>query len=120
MFAPTLLVKVLPKRSCVSEPSVQVGQAALYCSSFTWEAAAFAQVKANVTTELTQGAGREGEGEGGGGGEESVAGLRVGAGSSKQPLKTAPRQRAEESPSRETDGETGEGSRREKIMKVRV
>lgn len=118
MFAPTLLVKVLPKPSCVSEPSVQVGQAVLYCSSFTWEAAAFAQVKANVTTELTQGAGREGEG--GCGGEESVAGLRVGAGSSKQPLKTAPRQRAEESPSRETDGEMGEGARREKIMKVRV
>lgn len=66
MFAPTLLVKVLPKRSCVSEPSVQMGQAVLYCSSFTWEAAAFAQVKANVTTELTQGAGREREQCGGG------------------------------------------------------
>lgn len=67
MFAPALLVKVLPKRSCVSKPSIQVAQAVLYCSSFTWEAAAFAQVKANVTTELTQGAGREGVVVAGGG-----------------------------------------------------
>lgn len=80
---------------------------------FDLETAAFTRVKATVTTEPGGRVWRGGESSRKLVGGLTRAVLRVGGGSSKQPLKTTQRQRVEERPSRETDGETGRSSARE-------